>query len=116
MFVFPTDLRGTDTGGFSFSAPQAVLLLVHRFGRNRGKKNATTWAIDNGWARVSPEVAMTGKNRIIVYGPKDEGTYVIEFRTSEGETLAISMPRSETSVIRHFQERMTYGLFVPDES
>jgi hypothetical protein len=24
MFVFPTDLRGTDTGGFSFSAPQAV--------------------------------------------------------------------------------------------
>jgi hypothetical protein len=29
---------------------------------------------------------MTGKNRIIVYGPKDEGTYVIEFRTSEGET------------------------------
>jgi len=29
---------------------------------------------------------MTGKNHIIVYGPTDEGTYVIEFRTSEGET------------------------------
>ena len=69
---------------------QAVLLLVHRFGRNRGRKNATTWAIDNGCARVSREVAMTGKNRIIIYDPKEDGTYVIEFRTSEGEALAIS--------------------------
>jgi hypothetical protein len=41
----------------------------------------------------------------MIYGPKDDGTYVIEFRTSEGEALAISIPRSETSVIRHFQER-----------
>jgi hypothetical protein len=32
---------------------------------------------------------MTGKNRIMIYGPKDDGTYVIEFRTSEGDVLAI---------------------------
>jgi hypothetical protein len=56
----------------------------------------------------------TGKNRIMIFGPKEDGTYVVEFRTAEGEALAISIPRSETAVIRHFQERMPYGLFVPD--
>jgi hypothetical protein len=30
--------------------------------------------------------------------------------------LAISIPRTEAAVIRHFQERMPYGLFVPDIS
>jgi hypothetical protein len=30
---------------------------------------------------------------------------------AEGDVLAISIPRSETHVIRHFQERMPYGLF-----
>ena len=24
----------------------------------------------------------TGKNRIMIYGPKDDGTYVVEFRTA----------------------------------
>jgi hypothetical protein len=56
----------------------------------------------------------TGKNRIMIFGPKADGTYVVEFRTAEGEVLAISIPRTETTVIRHFQERMPYGLFVPD--
>jgi len=37
-----------------------------------------------------------------------------EFRTAAGEVLAISIPRAETAVVRHFQERMPYGLFVPD--
>jgi hypothetical protein len=60
------------------------------------------------------ETAGTGKNRIMIYGPKNDGTYIVEFRTAEGETLAISIPRTETAVIRHFQERMPYGLFVPD--
>jgi hypothetical protein len=31
---------------------------------------------------------MTGKNRIMIYGPKDDGTYVVEFRTSGGYVLA----------------------------
>ena len=44
-------------------------------------------------------------------GPKDDGTYVVELRTSDGEALAISIPRH---VIRRFQERMPYGLFVPE--
>ena len=54
------------------------------------------------------------KNRIMIYGPKNDGTYIVEFRTAEGEALAISIPRGETAVIRHFQERMPYGLFVPE--
>jgi hypothetical protein len=26
------------------------------------------------------EMAMTSKNRIVIYGPKDNGSYVVEFR------------------------------------
>ena len=55
-----------------------------------------------------------GQDRIMIYGPKDDGTYIVEFRTAAGEALAVSIPRNEASVIRHFQERMPYGLFVPD--
>ena len=58
----------------------------------------------------------TSKNRIMIHGPKADGTYVAEFRTAAGEALAISIPRTETAVIRHFQERMPYGLFVPDNA
>jgi hypothetical protein len=54
-------------------------------------------------------ITAAGKNRIMIYGPKNDGTYVVEFRTAEGESLAISIPRTETAVIRHFQERMPYG-------
>jgi hypothetical protein len=43
----------------------------------------------------------------MIYGPKDDGTY-------DGDVLSISIPRTEAHVIRHFQERMPYGLFVPD--
>ena len=35
-----------------------------------------------------------GKNRIIIYGPKRDGTYVVEFKTAAGEALAISVPVS----------------------
>jgi hypothetical protein len=55
-----------------------------------------------------------GKNRIMIYGPKNDGTYIVEFRTAAGESLAISIPGSEARVIRHFQERMPHGLFAPD--
>jgi hypothetical protein len=43
----------------------------------------------------------TGKNWIMIFGPKNDGTYVVEFRTAEGETLGISIPGSEAKVIRH---------------
>ena len=60
------------------------------------------------------EMAMTSKNRIMIYGPKNDGTYVVGFRTAAGEALAVSILRTDASVVRHFQERMPYGLFVPD--
>jgi hypothetical protein len=50
----------------------------------------------------------------MIYGPKSDGTYVIEFRTAAGEALAISVPVGETRALKHFQERMPFGLFVPD--
>jgi hypothetical protein len=52
------------------------------------------------------ETAMRGTNRIMIYGPKTDGTYVVEFRTAAGEALAISVPAGETRVLKHFQERM----------
>src|SRR5215475_5815846 len=39
----------------------------------------------------------TGKNRIMIYGPKNDGTYVVEFRTAAGEALAILYPRRRST-------------------
>jgi hypothetical protein len=50
----------------------------------------------------------------MIYGPKPDGTYIVEFRIANGEALAISVPAGETRVLKYFQERMPYGLFVPD--
>jgi len=36
------------------------------------------------------------QNWITIYGPKTDGTYVVEFRTADGD--AISIPRTETAV------------------
>jgi hypothetical protein len=30
---------------------------------------------------------VTSKNRIMIYGPKNDGTYIIEFKTAAGEAL-----------------------------
>jgi hypothetical protein len=57
---------------------------------------------------------LTDKNRIMIYGPRNDGTYIVEFKTADGEALAISVTAGETRVLKHFQERMLYGLFVPD--
>lgn len=54
------------------------------------------------------------QNRIMIYGPKPDGTYVVEFKIADGEALAISVPARETRVLKYFQERMPYGLFVPE--
>jgi hypothetical protein len=42
---------------------------------------------------------MTGRNRILIYGPKDDGTYLIEFMTTDRDALAISIPRSQAHVV-----------------
>ena len=55
-----------------------------------------------------------GRNRVMIFGPKPDGTYIVEFKTADGDSLAISVPANETRVLKHFQARMPYGLFVPD--
>jgi hypothetical protein len=67
-------------------------------------------AVDKKHMSSSP----IGKNRIMIYGANRDGTYVVEFRTATGDTLAISVPSGETAVLKHFQDRMPHGLFVPD--
>jgi bifunctional non-homologous end joining protein LigD len=54
------------------------------------------------------ETLVTGKNRIMIYGPKNDGRYIVEFKTADGEALAISVPAGETRVRKH-QERMPLG-------
>ena len=63
---------------------------------------------------MSVAPAEGGRNRMMIYGPKRDGTYIVEFKTADGEALAISVPTGETRVLKYFQERMPYGLFVPD--
>jgi hypothetical protein len=78
------------------------------------KRKCTGSEARRGGRKGQKEMLVIGKNRIMIFGPKTEGTYVVEFRTSDGEALAISVPVGETRVLKHFQERMPYGLFVPD--
>src|SRR5262249_1502645 len=35
--------------------------------------------------------------------PREDGTYVVEFRTAAGERLAISVPETKATVLKHFQ-------------
>jgi hypothetical protein len=46
-----------------------------------------------------------GTNRIRIFGPKTDGTYIVEFRTAAGDSLAITIRGSEAAAIRYFQER-----------
>jgi hypothetical protein len=54
------------------------------------------------------------QDKITICGPKGDGTYIVEFKTAAGETLAISVPSGETAVLQHFQARMPCGLVVPE--
>jgi hypothetical protein len=49
-----------------------------------------------------------------IYDPNSDDTYWVELRTADGESLAIRVPAGEPRVLKYFQERMPYGLFVPD--
>jgi hypothetical protein len=47
---------------------------------------------------------MAQQDKISILGPRDDGTYVVEFRTASGERLAISVPSTNaTAVLKHFQ-------------
>ena len=34
-----------------------------------------------------------GQNRIMIYGPKDDGTYIVEFRTAAGAAAVPALSR-----------------------
>jgi len=38
------------------------------------------------------------------YGPKNDGTYIVEFRTAAGEALAISIPRTDAALVQYCAE------------
>jgi len=46
---------------------------------------------------------MAEQDKISILGPRDDGTYVVEFRTAAGETLAISVPSAKAALLKHFQ-------------
>ena len=50
-----------------------------------------------------------GQDRIMIYGPKSDGTYIIEFRMADGESLAISVPAGEIRVLKHFRRACLTG-------
>jgi len=53
----------------------------------------------------------TGKNRI---ARKTMGPMLLSSERPRVRHSPSQIPRTEAGVIRHFQERMPYGLFVPD--
>jgi hypothetical protein len=55
------------------------------------------------------------QDKITIHGPKNDGTYIVEFKTADGAALAFSVPkRGGTAVLESFQDKMPYGLAVPD--
>jgi hypothetical protein len=55
------------------------------------------------------------QDRITIHGPKNDGTYIVEFKKANGVALAFSVPRGgETAILEYFQDKMPYGLAVPD--
>ena len=42
----------------------------------------------------------------MIRGPEKDGSYIVEFKIADGEALAISVPRSETAVLEHFQTKI----------
>ena len=43
------------------------------------------------------------RDKISILGPRDDGTYVVEFRTAAGERLAISVPGTKAAALKYFQ-------------
>src|SRR5262249_43492720 len=55
------------------------------------------------------------QDKITIHGPKNDGTYLVEFKTADGVALAFSVPKGGgTAVLEYFQDKMPYGLAVPD--
>ena len=58
---------------------------------------------------------MAQQDKISILGPRDDGTYVVEFRTAAGERLAISVPGTKAAVLKHFQAATADHAPIADE-
>ena len=53
--------------------------------------------------------------RIRILGPGEEGGFVVEFCKHTGPKLVFVIPpNADNDVLAYFQERMPYGIAVPD--
>lgn len=44
----------------------------------------------------------TPQNKIEIFGPKSDGSYWLEHRQSDGQSLVVSVPASEAAVLKYF--------------
>jgi hypothetical protein len=56
----------------------------------------------------------TPQNRIMIFGPKQDGSYWLELLQADGQSFVLSVPASESAVPKHFQKLAPYGIVVPD--
>lgn len=77
--------------------------------RSRGKLNSHYSCKPSGSCR-NDEATEQDRN----LRPKDDGSYWLELRQSDGSSLVLVAPASDAPVLRYFQARMPYGLIVPD--
>jgi hypothetical protein len=95
--------------GDRVETPWLALPLRSVAALDQEQESAASGSEAGGWGRlgkgalavsVAPENG--DRNRIMIYGPKNDGTYIVEFKMADGEALAISVPREETRVLKHF--------------
>src|SRR5215470_14120131 len=68
-------------------------------------------------ARKASELGLTfqrPRDRIRIYGPKEDGSYWLELRQADGQSIVITMPESEAHVLKYFQAKIPYGIVIPD--
>jgi hypothetical protein len=91
--------------------PTAALVLDRPFGL---KRNANRGLAVSEFAQWYGRLRMK-QDKITINGPKNDGTYIVEFKTADGVALAFSVPKGGgTAVLEYFQDKMPYGLAVPD--
>ena len=63
--------------------------------------------------KISPKIPE--RDHINIYGPRNDGSYTVEFATMDGRYIAVNVPFDRLGVIRHFQARYPYGLAAPGD-
>jgi hypothetical protein len=67
------------------------------------------WGARRRRDQLSTVVSAGDELTIMIYGPKPDSTYEVEFQTADDEVLSINVPASETRVLKHFQAACLTG-------